>query len=474
MAAKFVDESKTILRLSDLTSEPKRMLPPVKGYENQPLVTLENAVEPLISIVPDVEQMVWTVKQNCLQPQDSLTSDESGSIMLYTLEWEPNESSFYFILNSTLRAENRQQLRPWFLFLRLIIFALAKLPTIPSRTFYRGIQCDISKDYLKDRTFIWWAFSSCTSTLEVIEDFLGEKGPRTILNIESNSAKDISRHSFYRTEKEILLYPARQFQVIASLPVGNQFHIIQLKEIQPPFPLIHIPLANSTISITPMIQTHQNQRIKDLIDKCYPRSEAKLPLQQLTDDDMHIVVNEAIINKQCRILWLGNNEITSVGTAIITRALNGNNTLEELNLSDNKVGDMGARFLTKTLALNNSSLRKLFLISTEITDEGAAYLAEMLKTNSTLSHVSLGQNNISDQGMKLLSNALGYHNNTLQSIFLTGNKLVSDLSVDPLVEMLKHNCTLYYLRINDCNLSEKGKKRLRKITKTKDGFTLEV
>ena len=106
-----------MFRLSDLTSKPKRMLPPIKGYENQPLVTLEKAVEPLISLVPDAQQMVWTVKQNCEKPENNLTSDESGSIMLYTLEWEPRESTFYFIVNSTLRTENRQNLKPWVLFL---------------------------------------------------------------------------------------------------------------------------------------------------------------------------------------------------------------------------------------------------------------------------------------------------------------------------------------------------------------------
>ena len=115
MAAKSVDESKVMLRMSDFTSEPKRMLPPIKGYEKEPLVSLEQAVQPLLSLVPDIEEMVWTVKQNCQHPQHHLSSDESASIMLYTLEWMPRESSFYFILNKTLRSQNRQELLPWFL-----------------------------------------------------------------------------------------------------------------------------------------------------------------------------------------------------------------------------------------------------------------------------------------------------------------------------------------------------------------------
>jgi hypothetical protein len=245
MAAKTVDESKMMLRMCDFASEPKRMLPPIKGYEKEPLVTLEQAVKPLHTLVPDVEEMVWRVKQNCQHPPDHLSSDESASIMLYTLEWMPRESSFYFILNKVLRSQNRAELLPWFLFLRLFIFALSKLPSAKHRTVYRGVKMDVGDEFPEGKTFIWWAFSSCSSSIKVLEQFLGQTGHRTIFNIECDSAKDISEHSFYQSENEVLMYPARQFQVFSSFNSGNQLRIIQLKEIQPPFPLIHIPSISS-------------------------------------------------------------------------------------------------------------------------------------------------------------------------------------------------------------------------------------
>ncbi|CAF1150122.1 unnamed protein product [Rotaria sordida] len=101
----------------DLLSEPKQMVPLIKGYEQQPLVTLEQSVKPLLSFVPEIEQMVWTIKQTCQYPDDHLSSDELGSIMLYTLEWMPLESSFYYILNKTLQSQNRRELLSWFLYL---------------------------------------------------------------------------------------------------------------------------------------------------------------------------------------------------------------------------------------------------------------------------------------------------------------------------------------------------------------------
>lgn len=76
-------------RFMDVVEENGRMLAPIQGYKQLPIVSLEEAVDPLISIVPHVKQMVWIVKQNCHEPADGLTSNESASIMLYTLEWQP-------------------------------------------------------------------------------------------------------------------------------------------------------------------------------------------------------------------------------------------------------------------------------------------------------------------------------------------------------------------------------------------------
>jgi hypothetical protein len=89
--------------------------------------------------------------------------------MLYTLEWMPPESSFYFILNKALCSQNRHELLPWFLFLRLFIFALSKIPSTKHRIVYRGIKMDMSDEFLEGKTFIWWAFSSCSSSIKVLE-----------------------------------------------------------------------------------------------------------------------------------------------------------------------------------------------------------------------------------------------------------------------------------------------------------------
>ncbi|CAF4333442.1 unnamed protein product [Rotaria sp. Silwood2] len=236
------------LRVVDFSPLPKRMLAPIEGYENMPLVSIEDAVKPLVSIVPRVERNVYIVKQNCKSPADGLTTDESASIMLYTYESMPHENSLYVILNETLRSEERQKLIPWFSYLRLVLTAVARLPS--DRHFInRGVRKDLRAEYPTGSTFIWWAFSSCTSSVAVLEAdmFLGKAGTRTLFQIDCHTGKNIKNHSFLSKEDEILLLPGRQFQVKSCLDSGNGLHIIQIKEIDPPYPLLEPVLVPSLI-----------------------------------------------------------------------------------------------------------------------------------------------------------------------------------------------------------------------------------
>ncbi|CAF0999780.1 unnamed protein product [Adineta steineri] len=304
MAAKFSDEPQHVSRFSDFTSKPRRMLPPILGYENEPLVSLEEAIHPLIPLVPEVERMAWTVKQNHFDGEHSLTDNEAASIILYTMEWEPRQNSFYIILNNTLQAANRNLLKPWFLYLRLIMTSLAKLPSDSNRLIvYRGVKLDLSAQYSKGSTVTWWGFSSCTISVGVLsnEQYLGQSGTRTLFTIDCFSAKCIKQYSLFLDEEEVLLPPARQFQVIDSLNSGNGLHIIQLKEIQPKFPLINpvpsplkLPKCNN-----PNLQKHIDAMCLDQI-----LTTIYLIANKIGDQGAQYLANALQINKVTPILVL--------------------------------------------------------------------------------------------------------------------------------------------------------------------------
>ncbi|CAF0743754.1 unnamed protein product [Adineta steineri] len=237
-------------RVSDIVKEPQKILMPIRGYDEMPLVSLEEAVTPLISILPEIQDYVYVAKQRCESiPPDGLTQDESASIILYSMEWEPYEKCLYFALNATLRTEDRRKLKPWFSYLKLILTALEKLPSTRCHVF-RGVKLDLTNQYTKEKTFVWWGFSSCTTSIEVLEEeqFLGRTGQRTLFTMECDSGKDIIRHSYYPKEKEVLLLPARQFIVVSCLRPAPDLHIIQLKETKPPITLLQ-PVTNQSVQI---------------------------------------------------------------------------------------------------------------------------------------------------------------------------------------------------------------------------------
>jgi hypothetical protein len=253
MASKYVDdnEAQHRVRFSDIDDKPCRKLMPIEGYADKPLVSLEEAVEPLLSIVHDVKEKVAWAKWKCADPPaDDLTVDQSASIILYSMEWPPQEKCLYFVLNATLRDENRQKLKPWYLYLKLFLTALSRLPSTQC-TLFRGIKGDVRKDYQKGQTVIWWGFSSCTLTMDVLnnEQFLGSTGTRTLFTIACDSGKDIREHCAFQNEDEVLLPAARQFQVVSCLPQGNDLNIVQLKEIKSPVRLIELfpPVSESDL-----------------------------------------------------------------------------------------------------------------------------------------------------------------------------------------------------------------------------------
>ncbi|CAF0758027.1 unnamed protein product [Adineta steineri] len=239
-------------RVSDIAKEPQKMLMPIRGYEKVLIVLLEEAVTPLVSILPEIQDYVYVAKQRCESvPPDDLTRDESASIMLYSMEWEPHEECLYFVLNATLRTEDRQKLKPWFSYLKLILTALEKLPSKPCHVF-RGVTLDLTNQYTQGKTFVWWGFSSCTTSIEVLEEeqFLGKTGQRTLFTIECDSGKDISRHSYFQSQKEVLLVAARQFIVVSYCQQEPGLHMIQLKETKPLITLLQ-PATNQSVEIKP-------------------------------------------------------------------------------------------------------------------------------------------------------------------------------------------------------------------------------
>jgi hypothetical protein len=152
-----------VSRYTDLRDEPvTRLLAPITGYQDMPLVSLEASIEPVSQLFDGIEGNAWVAKENSQNPADGLSQDESASIHLYTMQFG-SDLSLYHALNKDLRSENRQSLKPWFSFLKLFLTALHKLPS-KAQIVWRGVRGeDLSAKYPTGKKF-----ASVVFTIETI------------------------------------------------------------------------------------------------------------------------------------------------------------------------------------------------------------------------------------------------------------------------------------------------------------------
>jgi len=457
-------------RFFDLLGEPKKIIRSINDYEQISLVTLEEAVEPLIDIIPQVQDMVKLVKETCQQPKDNLSIDESASIMLYTMEWIPKENSFYYIFNRKLHTDNQDELKPWYYYLKLFSISLSKLPRLSKRIIYRGIKLNFKNEYFLDKIFLWYEYSSCTSSIEIFDKekiYFGDKDNRTLFIIHSENGIDISQHSFYKIKYEILLPPGQLFQVVSYRQSNNGLCIIILREIS----IQSIP----TMIFNDKDQQYFDKLFKKQMKKYEKHSEINLNNQKLTDNHMDIIVKYAFRKKKCYWLSLENNQITSLGLSILSKGLKKNKSLESLYLSQNFLNDFGIECLTKILLdINYSNLTFLNLDHNCIKDEGAQYLANMLKINQVLTDLWLSYNEIGNQGLQSLTEVLAFDNQTLIQLYLHGNTLINDSGIGYLTHMFIRNRKLNTIGLQNCNFTEKGKQRLANSVKYRENFVIYI
>lgn len=100
-----------------------------------------------------------------------------------------------------------------------------------------------------------------------------------------------------------------------------------------------------------------------------------------------------------------------------------NTTLLSLDLSNNHLGDEGARNIGKALQMN-STLTHIDLTANSIGNEGACAIAELLNVNTALKDISLDCNEIGNNGFFSICEALKT-NTSLESITFYGNDIVN-------------------------------------------------
>ena len=182
----------------------------------------QNLEEGLPSLNPKFK--VWRF------PDEHLTQEEIAAIHLYT-----QAGPFYKDLSAKLRAEDREELRPYLFYLKLLLTARYKLPTINTQV-YRGVDVCFSEleDCAKGCEVIWWALSSCSLEVEVLQSVLPSNGGRTIFKVLCRNGVNIRRYSAIKRESEVILLPGTELRVESILSPAEGLTIVQMKQTDSP------------------------------------------------------------------------------------------------------------------------------------------------------------------------------------------------------------------------------------------------
>lgn len=237
-----------------------------------------------------------------------------------------------------------------------------------------------------------------------------------------------------------------------------------------PPPLPSAPAPASTAS-----EVYSNPKLIEKIKEFQPKLHVNLSELNLIDDDMKIITDQVLEERKCTELWLYGNQFTWKSLIILSLNLKTNSLLTSLDLSDNQISDQGVRLLSEGILFNsNNSLQYLYLSQNSITDYGIKYLSDMLEKNTKLTDLWLSNNEITNQGIKQLFDILNEKNQTLKFLSISMNKLINDLSIDSIIQLNQYNQILKNIWIKDCNFTEEGKLKLQEIFHRKNKLKIDL
>ena len=197
---------------------------------------------------------------------------------------------------------------------------------------------------------------------------------------------------------------------------------------------------------------------------------------ELADEDISIL-GEALTKSSIHILKLNNNMLTDAGAKKLVELVSSNKSLEEIDVSGNKIGNEGAASLaslfaakqiksiniennkvadagigTWCAALKDVSTPILQFSANNIGDGACAAIAALIKDNVSILEVHLDQNSISDAGCATLCKALA-NNGTVLKVDLSNNA-ISSTGLKQVHEMLKTNKVLRFIDISNNEIFE--------------------
>jgi len=154
-------------------------------------------------------------------------------------------------------------------------------------------------------------------------------------------------------------------------------------------------------------------------------------------------------------LDLSSRRITDPECKLLAEVLRSNRSITSLNLSKNTIHDAGFIALCSTLN-TNTTLKTLIFASNLVSSKAYIHMGHALKVNTTLTSLSLASHAVSTkmnkEGVSFICEGLET-NTTLERLWLGGNHLCDD-GIQILAKLLKKNYTLTELSLQNNSIGQ--------------------
>ncbi|XP_027715979.1 ribonuclease inhibitor [Vombatus ursinus] len=171
---------------------------------------------------------------------------------------------------------------------------------------------------------------------------------------------------------------------------------------------------------------------------------------------------QGILSPACNLktLWLWECDITAKGCRALAQVLRSKPCLTKLSLICNQLGDEGAKLLCQALLDPGCQLEELWLRTCGFTGDSCASFCTVLEKNRTLKELQLSTNTLADAGVKEMSKGLLHPDCPVQSLWL-GDCELSDECCGTLASVLLTNRTLKELDLsNNSRIGDQGIRQL--------------
>jgi hypothetical protein len=192
-------------RFDNLSISKRNPLELINGYLNEPVVSLEEALQPFDGKIDQLSHYIKEAKTKCHYPsKHNLTRDESAAIYIYTMKWD--HICLYDRLQEAWKSEDRAQLKPWFKYFKLFKTALDKLP---------DANTEIWQEQLSSKSpSLFTSMGSCSPSEKELQKNLEKHAGRKVIRVcyEGIGGKLVTGYTA-NSWREVVVWPGTKLGV---------------------------------------------------------------------------------------------------------------------------------------------------------------------------------------------------------------------------------------------------------------------